>query len=59
MSLKAKAIDVIPRPASVLEKKGEYLIKNNIGIYTNGKVDNEVTFIAEILKYPSYELQVS
>lgn len=50
MSLKAKAIDVIPRPASVLEKKGEYLIKNNIGIYTNGKVDNEVTFIAEILK---------
>ncbi|EEI89841.1 glycosyl hydrolase family 20, catalytic domain protein [Sphingobacterium spiritivorum ATCC 33300] len=49
-SLKAKAIDVIPRPASVSERQGEYLIKNNIGIYSNDNLNNEIAFIVEILK---------
>ncbi|SUJ02513.1 Beta-hexosaminidase [Sphingobacterium spiritivorum] len=49
LTLKAKAIDVIPRPASVSERQGEYRIKNNIGIYANGNINNELTFITKIL----------
>ncbi|MGJ1448115.1 beta-N-acetylhexosaminidase [Sphingobacterium spiritivorum] len=48
--LTAKAIDIIPMPASVLQKKGEYLVKNNVGIYTNSNDGNELRFVSKILK---------
>lgn len=50
LSSNVKAIDVIPRPASVSERQGEYLISNNIGIYANGSLDNEISSIAKILE---------
>lgn len=50
LSLNAKAIDVIPRPSSVSQRQGEYLINNNIGIYANRSLDNEISSLAKILE---------
>lgn len=50
LAVKVKAINIIPQPEFVSEKQGNYILKNNVGIYTNKGMDNEVAFLIRILE---------